>query len=107
VRVPQVIYEYWVVATRPLVNNGFGLNAEAADELVSDWVQNFRLLLDEREVFTHWRELVSKHEVKGKLAHDARLVAAMLRHGISKLLTYNKADFARFIEIEVVSPADV
>jgi predicted nucleic acid-binding protein len=107
VLVPQVLYEYWVVATRPLANNGFGLNPKTVDELLTDWVQNFRLLMDERGVFTHWRDLVSRHEVKGKSAHDTRLVAAMVRHGVSRLLTYNKADFIRFSNIEVISPADV
>ena len=34
--VPQVIYEFWSVATRPIENNGLGMSSgEAADELAS------------------------------------------------------------------------
>lgn len=35
---------------------------------------------------------------------DARLVAAMKRHGTSHLLTFNDGDFARFSDITVVNP---
>ncbi len=105
--VPQVLYEYWVVATRPLANNGFGLSPEVADQAVMKWMSLYRLLLDEREIFTHWRELVTTYGVKGKTAHDARLVAAMTQHEVRRLLTFNAPGFARFKRIQVVTPADM
>jgi predicted nucleic acid-binding protein len=37
-------------------------------------------------------------------SHDMRIVAAMLRHGISTLLTTNARDFSKYAEIEVLSP---
>jgi predicted nucleic acid-binding protein len=76
VLVPQVLYEYWVVATRPLDVNSLGLDIANVDRVLSEWVRIFPMLLDERGVFTHWRAIVSAHAVKGKNAHDARLVAA-------------------------------
>jgi predicted nucleic acid-binding protein len=81
--VPQVLYEYWGVATRPSENNGLDMPVADADAAVSHWITVFRLLLDERGVFTYWRDLVATNEVKGKGAHDARLVAAMQRHGLT------------------------
>lgn len=105
--VPQVLYEYWVVATRPLENNGLGMSVSEADGAISQSVEFFRLLLDERGIFTFWRDLVATNDVKGKNAHDARLVAAMQRHGLTDLLSFNKSDFARFAAINAVSPADV
>ncbi len=33
--VPQVLYEYWGVATRPLVNNGLGVDVEIAELAIS------------------------------------------------------------------------
>jgi hypothetical protein len=45
--------------------------------------------------------------VSGKKAHDARLVAAMLAHGLSRLLTFNVSDFARYPGITVLEPAQV
>ena len=46
-------------------------------------------------------------EVKGKNAHDTRLVAAMQRHRVTTLVTFNTPDFARFTGINVFSPADI
>ncbi|HUY34503.1 MAG TPA: hypothetical protein VMV69_17290 [Pirellulales bacterium] len=47
------------------------------------------------------------NDVKGKNAHDARLVAAMQRHGLTDLLSFNKPDFTRFTAINAFTPAEV
>lgn len=65
------------------------------------------LLLDERGIFARWRDLVTTHAVLGKRAHDTRLVAAMQRHGLTDLLTFNTDDFQRFPGLRVFSPADI
>lgn len=71
VLVPQILYEYWSVATRPLANNGFGLSpAEATVELTM-LRRLFRLLQDERGIYSMWHDLVVQHAVRGKQAHDA------------------------------------
>ena len=36
--------------------------------------------------------------------HDARLVAAMLVHKLTHILTFNSDDFRRYSEIIVVNP---
>jgi predicted nucleic acid-binding protein len=105
--VPQVLYEYWVVATRPAENNGLGMSVANADAAISEWIAVFRLLLDERGIFAYWRDLVATNDVKGKNAHDARLVAAMQRHGLTDLLSFNKPDFARYKVINTFTPAEV
>lgn len=80
------------------------VDAKAA---ISQWVTVFRLLLDERGIFGHWRDLVANNAVRGKNTHDARLVAAMKRHGLTDLLSFNKHVFTRFAEINVFKPAEV
>jgi len=40
-------------------------------------------------------------------AHDTRLVAAMQRHGLTYLLTFNTGDFSRFTAIHGLSPEDI
>lgn len=47
------------------------------------------------------------HAVKGNTSHDARVVAAMLRHGLSRILTFNAEHFRRFDEIQVLTPAEM
>lgn len=96
-----------MVATRPASVNGLACSAgQARAELESLW-EIFTLLRDERAIFQHWEALVAQYEVMGKSAHDARLVAAMMRHGVSHILTFNGADFARFSNITVISPNEV
>ena len=68
---------------------------------------DYSLRRDERGVFENWRSLVVAHDVKGKTAHDARLAAAMTRHGLTHLLTFNGADFKRFPAVIALDPADV
>jgi predicted nucleic acid-binding protein len=105
--VPQILYEYWVVATRPVVNNGLGLSCEEVSDWLSAFRRIYRLFRDERTIFPIWQDLVTRLSIKGKPAHDARLVAAMIRHSVTHLLTYNTSDFKRFAEVTAVSPAKV
>jgi predicted nucleic acid-binding protein len=56
------------------------------------------------DIFPMWRKLVTDHSVCGKRAHDARLVAVMLAHRISSIVTLNAEDFRSFKEITVFEP---
>jgi len=105
--VPQNLYEFWVVCTRPVSVNGMGKTAaEAAAELAN--LKALFLLLDETPaVFAVWEQLVSTMPVVGKNAHDARLVAAMKVHGLTHFLTFNAQDFRQYAGITSVTPADV
>jgi len=105
--VPQVLYEFWSVATRPIENNGLGMTTKDAQDEVRAMKRLFRLMLDERGVYAEWEQLVGSFDVKGKKAHDARLVAAMLRHGIAYVLTFNTSDFSRYTAVSAVLPTDV
>jgi predicted nucleic acid-binding protein len=105
--VSQCFYELWVVLTRPVTVNGFGKTPAEAELFLTDWETRFTVLDDTPAVRTHWQQLVTTHAVSGKNAHDARLVAAMLAHGLTHLLTFNVADFRRFIAVTVADPAGV
>jgi predicted nucleic acid-binding protein len=105
--VPQVLYEYWVVATRPVNANGLGFSVLEAERMLADHKELFPPLRDERGILERWEDLVNAHQVLGKSAHDARLVAAMIRHGLTQVLTFNDRDFARFKEITAVTPDSV
>jgi predicted nucleic acid-binding protein len=95
----QNLIEFWAVATRPVTANGLGWTCTAADVWVTQLLGQFLFLDDTNSVFTEWRNLVSSLAVQGKKAHDARLVAVMKAHGLSRLLTFNTDDFASFTEI--------
>ncbi len=102
---PQSLYEFWVVATRPVANNGLGLSPAECQQTVAGMEAAFPLLADPPTLFTEWLALVVASRCHGKVAHDARYVAAMRALGLTQLLTFNGADFARFPGITILDPA--
>ncbi len=87
--------------------NGLGKTAaEAAAELAS--LKSLVVRLEETPaIYGTWESLVTSMAVIGKNGHDARLVAAMMAHGLTHLLTFNVQDFRRYPGITAVAPADV
>ena len=102
--VPQVLYEFWVVCTRPTADNGLGLSTVQAASEIEKVLAQFTLIEDNASIFPVWRHFVTSLGVAGKGAHDARLVAAMNIHGIANILTFNVAEFQRYLLITAVSP---
>ena len=51
-----------------------------------------------------WRTLVLQHRVSGIQVHDARIVAAMRAHRVSKILTFDLNDFKGYDGITVAEP---
>jgi predicted nucleic acid-binding protein len=103
----QVLIEYWVVATRPRNVNGLGLNADDADLDFQDFCRSFVVLPEPPDMAVRWHDLASRYAVHGRDAHDTRLAALMLSHGVTVILTLNPADFARYTEITCLAPEDV
>ena len=62
------------------------------------------VLLDSRTVYREWRKVILDNLVLGKQVHDARIVAAMNVHQITKLLIFNTKDFKRFGHITLIDP---
>ena len=104
---PQILIEFWSVATRPIDVNGLGWSVQLADEEVTRLLDQFPILVDRPEVFAHWLQIVRSHGVKGRKVHDARLVAIMRAHGVSHLLTFNVDDFKGHLDIASVHPRNV
>ena len=82
---PQNLYEFWVIATRPRDRNGLGLSAVEAQAHLAQFERVFSLLSDVPAIYAGWKRLVGEHLVMGKNAHDARILAAMKVHRVSLL----------------------
>ncbi|MSQ97410.1 MAG: PIN domain nuclease [Gemmataceae bacterium] len=102
--VPQCVYEFWAVGTRPIANNGLGLSISECVRETANLEGAFPLLDDKAALFTEWKTLVAVFACHGKIAHDARYVAAMRTHGLTHLLTFNVNDFTRFPGLTVLDP---
>ncbi len=105
--VPQNLIELWVVATRPVEQNGLGLSPAAAGTELRRLKSMLPLLPETPALYQAWESLVIQHQVSGKPAHDARLVAAMRVHGLTTILTFDRSGFSRYPGIEVLHPSDV
>jgi hypothetical protein len=46
--VPQVLYEYWAIATRPVVDRGLGFSIDQAGDRMNEFKSLFPPLRDER-----------------------------------------------------------
>lgn len=104
---PQSLYEMYVVCTRPVDANGFGMSSQQACAEIAATRALFELLSETAQVYSAWEGLIAQHAIVGKRAHDVRLVALMIQHRVSKLLTFNDTDFRPFTEIEPLNPFDV
>jgi predicted nucleic acid-binding protein len=96
--------EFSNVCTRPAGQNGYGLSIAETDRRAALIEATFSLLPDNPQVHAEWHRLVVVHSVIGVQVHDARIVAAMLVHGITHLLTLDEHDFVRYPGITAVHP---
>ncbi len=103
--VPQNVYEFWATATRPIAANGLGLSIPECQVHVARIKGLFRFFPDQPALYAEWEALVGAHACQGRVSYDARLVAAMRTHGITRLLTFNGPDFARFPGLTLLDPA--
>src|SRR5205085_2346807 len=96
--VPQNIYEFWTVATRPkTAAEGLGLATQQAKAQVDRFLTMFPLhFCDEHRLYDEWQRLVETYDCAGKAAHDARIVAAMNLQGVTRILSFNAKDFQRY-----------
>lgn len=101
----QSLVESWAVLTRPVTANGIGMAPAQARIEIDRITTVFALLPDPPDLFSRWLDLCTAHDVRGRQVYDARLVALMIGSGITRFVTLNPVDFARFPMIELLVPA--
>ena len=100
----QVLREYLAATTRPQSWSQAYTLAEATAE-TAEVARRFAVLDDGPLVWNELMTLTRRFAFGGKQVHDANIVATMLAHGETRLLTFNDTDFRRFDSlIEVVVP---
>ncbi len=99
----QNFAEFWNVSTRTIDQNGFGNTTSETDQFLQELELVFPLLPDSPKAYPKWRRLVVDYEVSGVKVHDARLVAAMISHEVTHILTFNTEDFTRY-DLEGIVP---
>jgi len=98
----QIIREYLVVATRPVDANGLGLDISEALENIAMIRKRVVFFEESEQVANILVELAGDHSLSGKRIRDANVVATMMAHSITRLVTENPGDFAGFDGIETL-----
>ncbi len=96
---PQGVYEFYVVATRPNSQRGFGFTSEQALNEIDDFQTAYTFINDPVDLFVTWQHILQQYATLGKAAHDARFVAFMKSHNIDSIYTINSSDFNRYNNI--------
>jgi predicted nucleic acid-binding protein len=108
---PQVLTEFWNVASRPVNVNGLGLRLDEVLLHIAAFEGQFELLPETPALFSMLVTIATAAQVTGKQIHDARPVAICHLHGIPSILSFNARHFARFTAIpsglNVVEPAAI
>lgn len=81
----QNMMEIWSVLTRPRSANGYELPVGEARRQIGELGSAFTRIEDPRDLIFEWLELVTTHEVRGRKAFDARLVASCPAGGRRRL----------------------
>ncbi len=102
----QVLREYLVVATRPRQDNGLGLEPDDALANIDELRRFCGVLDDISTTQTRLERLVKKHQIRGKRIHDANIVATMLSHGVSWLVSDNPQDFKAFEDLNLLTSTE-
>lgn len=100
----QVLREFIAARTR-LQTFAKPSSPELVIERVRYLQERFTVADDTAAVTGELVKLLGDVKMGGKQVHDANIVATMLAHGITCLLTHNVSDFERFaefIKIEVI-----
>jgi predicted nucleic acid-binding protein len=96
---PQVLYEYYVVVTRPAAQNGYGISANEALQQIQEFKEVYTYLNDPDDLMGSWQNIIATYQTIGKQGHDARIVALMRSHGVTHIYTMNPGDFTRYSNI--------
>lgn len=100
----QILREFVAVITRPQLWARQSSANEAATAAIA-LASAFEVLEDKPAVWEQLVGLCRRVPFGGRQVHDANVVATMLAYGERRLLTFNDADFRRFVDdIDLVVP---
>jgi len=102
---PQVLNEFFAIITDPRRVNNPRTPKEAILEMGKYFHSKSILkIYPGPNIVKIILDLLKRYEVTRQEIFDLQLVATMLSNNVTRLYTYNQADFLKFKEIEVLSP---
>ena len=101
------LYEFFSVVTNPRIWKDAASDPDQAAAQIEAWVASpsLRLIGETEDFWVVLQSLLRRPRVRGPVAHDARIAAICIAHGVEALLTRDR-DFALFPELVVRNPFD-
>ncbi len=102
---PRNLVEFYAVVTNPRRVTQPKTSDEALqaiDDLLA--LPGLTLLPVPADLVARWAQLLRQSPATKQRAFDTQLVATMLGDGVTKLYTFNTADFQHFAGIQVLAP---
>ena len=98
------LHEFLAVVTHPRIYDPPTPLADAFEQ-IHCWLESPQLvLLSEGEgFFPAWREIALRARIKGGAAHDARVAALCLHHGVKRFFSADR-DFSRYARLRTENP---
>lgn len=98
------LHEFFAIVTHPRIYDPPTTTAAALAQ-IDAWMESptLALLAETPAHWSHLRGLLAAGEVTGPAAHDARIAALCLQHGVRELWTADR-DFGRFPSLKAVNP---
>jgi toxin-antitoxin system PIN domain toxin len=103
---PQILTEFYAVVTNPrrvTEAKSPGEALDVIDTLLA--LPGITLLSVPLDIVAQWMRLLRQHPVTGPDVFDVLLAATLRSHGVTRLYTFNRADFERFDGLDVLTPA--
>jgi len=99
----QILCEFYSVVTNPRRVTQARSTADAL-QAISGFLAFLHVLPIPARAVEGWMDLLRRRPVTGADVFDLQLVATMLANDVSRIYTFNGADFAAFPELAVIAP---
>ena len=101
------LYEFFSVVTNTRIWKDAASDPDQAAAQIQAWVASpsVRLIGETEDFWVVLQNLLWRPRVRGPVAHDARIAAICIAHGVEALLTRDR-DFSLFPELVVRNPLD-
>lgn len=102
---PQILFEFFAIITSPK-RVSQPLNPKQALEEIEKYLKakNIIKIYPKEDTCQKVIDLSRKHKIKGQMIFDVQIVATMLTNNVGRIYTYDRKDFGKFKEIEILQP---
>jgi predicted nucleic acid-binding protein len=102
---PQNLAEFYSVVTNPRrVSTPLSASSARAEVGKMLSMAGLRILEVPNDIVARWHALLERYPVTGREFYDLQLVATMLANDVRRIYSFDRKDFERFTELDLLTP---